>query len=95
MEDNPDNGSSLPIGELREITLLIPGEYFFCECISCPESVEEKEIEDLVLGVLEKDEFSPYPVEQLAWGFYNSPKRTIYFCLQLLFRSSGILVGKT
>ena len=79
MEDNPDNGSSLPIGELREITLLIPGEHFFCECISCPESVEEKEIEDLVLGVLEKDEFSPYPVDQLAWGFYNSPESNHIF----------------
>ena len=71
MEDNPDNGSSLPFGELREITLLIPGEHFFCESISCSEDVEDQDLEELVYRVLENDEFSPYPVEQLAWGFFN------------------------
>ena len=48
MEDNPDNGSSLPFGELREITLLIPGEHFFCESISCSEDVEDQDLEELV-----------------------------------------------
>ena len=29
MEENADSGTGLHLGELREITLLIPGEHFF------------------------------------------------------------------
>ena len=49
--------SGLPFGELREITLLIPGEHFFCESISCSEDVEDQDLEELVYRVLENDEF--------------------------------------
>ena len=34
MAENPDSPSDFPLGELREITLLIPGEHFFCETLS-------------------------------------------------------------
>ena len=36
MAENPDSPSDFPLGELREITLLLPGEHFFCETLSVP-----------------------------------------------------------
>ena len=73
MEDNPDNGSDLAFEELHEITLLIPGEHFFCECISVPAEVKEVDFKEFALQVIEHDGFSPYPLEQLAWGFFVNP----------------------
>ena len=72
MEENPDNGTSLHFGELREITLLIPGEHFFCEDIPLPDGTEDQDLESLATLALEDESFSPYPVEQLAWGFFGS-----------------------
>ena len=71
MDDNPDNGSTLPMGELREISLLIPGEHFFCECITFGEEIAEENLEGLAIQMLSHDNFSPYPVDQLAWGFFT------------------------
>lgn len=74
MADNPENGPDLPIGELREVTLLIPGEHFFCETFSLPPSTESDSIQDIALQALEVEGFSPYPLDQLAWGFFASPE---------------------
>lgn len=71
MDDNPDNGSTLPMGELREISLLIPGEHFFCECITFGEEIADENLEGLAIQMLSHDNFSPYPVDQLAWGFFT------------------------
>jgi len=72
MEENPDNGTSLHFGELREISLLIPGEHFFCENIPLPDGTNDKDLEVLATLALEDESFSPYPIEQLAWGFFGS-----------------------
>ena len=42
MAENSDKATDFPIGELREITLLIPGEHFFCETLPLP-TVEKNE----------------------------------------------------
>jgi hypothetical protein len=72
MEENADNGTGLHLGELREITLLIPGEHFFCEAIPLPDGTNNEELEGLASLALEDKAFSPYPIEQLAWGFFGS-----------------------
>ena len=40
MADTLEKSPELPIGELREITLRIPGEHFFCDSISLPVSLK-------------------------------------------------------
>jgi hypothetical protein len=39
MAETPEKSTELPVGELREITLRIPGEHFFCDSISLPSSL--------------------------------------------------------
>jgi hypothetical protein len=70
----------VPMGELREITLRIPGECFFCETVMLPEvppkNSERKSSakisiwDDYLLELLNSEGFSPYPVDQLAWGYH-------------------------
>jgi len=72
MEENADSGTGLHLGELREITLLIPGEHFFCEAIPLPNGAQDKDLEGIASLALEDDSFSPYPIDQLAWGFWGS-----------------------
>ena len=74
-EDIPD----LVFSDLSEITLRIPGEHFFCESITLPESLikevddnEKESIENFIIDVLENRSFSPYPSNQLVWGYYGS-----------------------
>lgn len=47
--------------------LLVPGGYFFSRLVSLPEEVERAELASLAELTLE--ECSPFPLEQLAWGF--------------------------
>ena len=79
MSDEKQNGSDLPVGELREITLRIPGECFFCETINLPGSPPEtdnkssskiSQWDGYISELLNQAELSPYPVEQLAWGYH-------------------------
>ena len=72
MEEIADSGTGLHLGELREITLLIPGEHFFCEAIPLPDSAQDEDLEGIASLALEDDAFSPYPIDQLAWGFWGS-----------------------
>ena len=74
-EEIPD----LVFSDLSELTLRIPGEHFFCESITLPESLtsevdgNEKElIENFIIEILENRSFSPYPSNQLVWGYYGS-----------------------
>ena len=69
MADTPEKSPELPIGELREITLRIPGEHFFCDSISLPVSVKADKYQDFAEFVLNEGGLSPYPIEQLAWGY--------------------------
>ena len=70
MAENPDKLPDFPIGELREITLLIPGEHFFCETLPIPPELKPEDFQDFAQQVLDLDSFSPYPAEQLAWGLH-------------------------
>lgn len=93
MSDEQESASDLPLGELREITLRIPGECFFCETIILPNNpIEEKKTGERVSpwdgylsGVLNQAAFSPYPVEQLAWGYHlcNQTNRAFLFATPL------------
>ena len=74
MAENPDKSPDFPIGELRDITLLIPGEHFFCETLPIPPELKPEDFQDLVHQVLDLDSFSPYPAEQLAWGVHACEK---------------------
>ena len=91
MSDEQDSTPELPAGELREITLRIPGECFFCESIDLPESLspesnskESTQIskwDGYLCELLNKLEFSPYPEVQLAWGYHlceNSNKAFVF-----------------
>ena len=69
MAEPPEKSSELPVGELREITLRIPGEHFFCDTISLPNSLKAEKYQDFSEFVLNEGDLSPYPVEQLAWGY--------------------------
>ena len=81
MSEEQESLPDLPIGGLREITLRIPGECFFCETILIPASLmkdaeQESEdwrtkVEDFLLQSLEESFFSPYPPDQLAWGYHG------------------------
>lgn len=74
MAENPDKSPDFPIGELRDITLLIPGEHFFCETLPIPPELKPEDFQDLAHQVLDLDSFSPYPAEQLAWGVHTCEK---------------------
>ena len=74
MAENPESPSDFPIGELREITLLLPGEHFFCETLSIPGDLAPEDFIDFCLQALDLDSFSPFPPDQLAWGFHGCPK---------------------
>jgi len=70
MAENPDKSPDFPIGELRDITLLIPGEHFFCETLPLPPQLKPEDFQDFGQQALDLDSFSPYPSEQLAWGYH-------------------------
>ena len=69
MADTPAKLPEFPVGELREITLRIPGEHFFCDSISLPVSLKADKYQDFAEFILNDGVLSPYPVEQLAWGY--------------------------
>ena len=69
MAETPEKSSEFPVGELREFTLRIPGEHFFCDTISFPTSLKAEKYQDFSEFVLNEGDLSPYPVEQLAWGY--------------------------
>ena len=46
MAENPDSPSDFPLRELREITLLLPGEHFFCETLSVPADLAPEDFID-------------------------------------------------
>ena len=89
--DEQESTPDLPSGELRDITLRIPGECFFCESISLPDvppaesetkpSSSISHWDGYLLDLLNSAEFSPYPAEQLAWGYHlcESSNRALVF----------------
>jgi len=95
MPDEQVSTPVIPMGELREITLRIPGECFFCETVMLPEvppkdpeskSSDKVSIWDNYLSeLLNSEGFSPYPVDQLAWGYHlcELSKRAFIFATPL------------
>ena len=79
MSSDSEEITDLVFSDLSELTLRIPGEHFFCESITLPASLtsevdgNEKElIENFIIEILENRSFSPYPSNQLVWGYYGS-----------------------
>ena len=86
--DEQESTPDLPSGELREITLRIPGEHFFCESFSLPSHLisqlklkrgeDDKKsavpiVQNFVEEMMDDPSFSPYPSDQLAWGYHFCP----------------------
>ena len=69
MAETPEKSTELPVGELREITLRIPGEHFFCDSISLPSSLDSEKFAEFAEFTLNEGGLSPYPADQLAWGY--------------------------
>lgn len=79
MSSDSEEITDLVFSDLSELNLRIPGEHFFCESITLPASLtsevdgNEKElIENFIIEILENRSFSPYPSNQLVWGYYGS-----------------------
>jgi len=82
MADVIEKSPSTSFSDLREVTLRIPGEHFFCESLSLPNQLiaqikkgdEGKSVvsvvQNYIEGLLDDSFFSPYPAEQLAWGYH-------------------------
>ena len=95
MSDEQESASDLPMGELREITLRIPGECFFCETINLPNSPPAEtenrstsrisQWDGYISDILNQSDFSPYPIEQLAWGYHlcEDSKKAFVFATPL------------
>ena len=55
MAETPEKSSEFPVGELREFTLRIPGEHFFCDTISFPHFAQGREnMQDFAEFVFER-----------------------------------------
>ena len=92
MSDSSEESADLPMGALGELTLRIPGEHFFCETISLSPKVKEEELYEIAERVLGEKGFSPYPVDQLAWGFHaclEVKKMMIFACPSYKLRQLG------
>ncbi|MEC7274202.1 MAG: hypothetical protein VXU48_03045 [Verrucomicrobiota bacterium] len=50
--------------------LILPTEYFFCECVEVPSNINTSELADF--AELSIEGISPFPLEQLRWGFVTS-----------------------
>lgn len=99
MPEDSQKDSELELIELRNFILRIPGEHFFCESIDLPSSLissdeqdEEEVLEQYVGEFFDNKSFSPYPQEQLAWGYYGSleERRALVFaCPVVKLRQLG------
>ena len=100
MSDDLANDSDMENIDMREFTLRIPGEYFFCECVpldslQIPEDEKDNTqeiVESFAREVLEDSSFSPYPEQQLAWGYHGSiedGKIIIFACPLAKLRQLG------
>ena len=83
--------ANMELGELPTISArpicLIPSQYFFVEFISF-ENEDDQHISDKEVYrffELQLESFSPFPLEQLLWGYYTPPnaqQSILYACLK-------------
>ena len=59
MAESPEKPTELPTGELREITLRIPGEHFFCDTVALPSSLKQENVAEFAELVLTERGLSP------------------------------------
>ena len=62
MAESPEKSTEFPVRELREVTLRIPGEHFFCDTISLPASIPREKVAEFAEFALNEGGISPYPV---------------------------------
>ena len=94
-----ENNDAVPMAELNEFILKIPAEYFFCETIVLPaklagedEAGKKQAVILFIQSVLADTSFSPYPEEQLAWGYFGSQedgKIIVFACPLVKLRQHG------
>ena len=99
MSDQQNNELSASSVEIGEIILKIPGEHFFCESIHFEGKLEGEDelgeaqaLTNYILGNLFASSFSPYPEEQLSWGYFASfedRKALIFACPLTKLRKLG------
>lgn len=100
MSDDLEIPADHPVGDLREVTLRIPGELFFCETVSLPASLDREAnarefpsaLDEWVRQLLDDPNFSPYPAEQLAWGIHlceNSGRIFVFAAPLIRLRQLG------
>ena len=52
--------------------LKVPGHLFFCEYVEVPAELEPEELDEFAeMGI---SSLSPFPLEQLAWGYHKDPQ---------------------
>ena len=79
MANESGDSSEQTMGELRDVSLRLPGEHFFCETIDLPKGAQQEDLYEIAQVVLSEERFSPYPVDQLAWGFHSSLEESRMF----------------
>jgi len=99
MSEKENNEVAVPMAELNEFILKIPGEYFFCETIVLPAKLDGEDeagrnqaVILFVQSILADTSFSPYPEEQLAWGYFGSQeegKIIVFACPLVKLRQLG------
>ena len=76
--------------EHQSDVLILPTEYFFCECVEVPSNITTSELADF--AELSIEGISPFPLEQLRWGFVTSVdgrSAFIYAALNERLKSAG------
>ena len=99
MAEESQKDSELELLELRSFILRIPGEHFFCESVDIPLSLsthedqsEQEVLEQFVGEFFDTKTLSPYPQDQVAWGYYGSLKEKtvfIFACPLVKLRQMG------
>ena len=79
MAESAEKSTEFPVKELREVTLRIPGEHFFCDTISLPASIPREKVAEFAEFALNERGISPYPSDQLAWGYQADEERSKVF----------------
>ena len=75
MADDLDTVGDLSF-DPTDFVLRIPGEHFFCERIDLPETLEDQDLEAHLEAEMQR--LSPFPTENLHWGFHASlPHRKV------------------
>ena len=93
MAKETGDSSEQTMGELRDVSLRLPGEHFFCETIDLPKLAQQEDNYEIAQVVLSEERFSPYPVDQLR--FHSFWKKVNVYFRQSNGQIEAIVNGKT